>query len=412
MVDLRDLDTLLQRFNGFAESMYTAGEDAAVLSAMVRGIMGAENFGGNNKVDGYTNMVDLGGIVSACAEYTQGADAVLEALSDAVVYQVTGSDHPNACGLAVYYPLSLQGSQELSVFGSICPSPYYLSFVDRQNHGSLDAVYADSYESDTWFEDDTWNWLGSYAMDDDTGYFDYSGEDDSYWTYLDDYEYAESTLITFDEEPQLDEDGIYHFVLSDEGWEYAADVYAVVFQMSADEEDYIELGETWDIDADWETGYFGDNFDGCWLSLPNGQDLATYIVDITADYVVYSSPVYLNGERTNLRMRQTWDGTVTVEGAWAGIDENGSSSREIIKLQDGDEIVPFYYSYSVETGEEGSYTGLTFIVDGELVIGYDTLEEGDYYYAFCIDDIYGNDYTTDFVTFYVDEDGEIYFYED
>ena len=124
VVDLRRMDTLLQRFNSFADSMYTAGEDPAALSAMVRGIVAADNFGGNNKVDGYTNMVDLGGLISACADWTEGAVEALEALSDAVVYQVTGSDHKNASGLAVYYPLSVQGSQELSVFGSVCVRPY------------------------------------------------------------------------------------------------------------------------------------------------------------------------------------------------------------------------------------------------------------------------------------------------
>ena len=41
----------------------------------------------------------------------------------------------------------------------------------------------------------------------------------------------------------------------------------IVYQVSDDGKDYIELGETFDVDADWEKGTFKDYFDGCtcWL---------------------------------------------------------------------------------------------------------------------------------------------------
>lgn len=406
VVDLSRLDTLLVSFNAFAESMYGAGSDSEALASMIRGIERADNFGGNNKSEGYTNMVDLGGLLSACADWTEGADAALAALRDAVIYSVSGATHRGVSGLSLYYPLSVQGSQELSVFSDICTSPYYLAFVDEHNRSSVNGGEYNGGWLDEWFYD----WFG----DDDIWYWPPEpGAEDGYWDYLDGYEQTgESPLITFEIEPVLDEDGDYWFVLDDEGYDFAADVYGYVYELSPDGEDLIELGETYDIIADWETGFFCDDFDGWWLSLPDGQNLALYIVETAADHIIYTSPVFLNGEETNLRLRQGYDGSVVIEGAWDGIDEYGAAAREIVKLQSGDSIVPIYYSYSLDDLEEAYYYGAEYTVRGTPEVTYDVMESGDYLFAFCIDDIFGDYYLTDFVMFYVDEYGDIYFYED
>ena len=428
VIDLGKMDVLLQSFNTFSDSLYQVSEDQTVLAELVRGIRAAENFGGNNKTEGYTNMVDLGGILNACSEYVDSAEAVLSALEDAVIYAVNGSDHTSASGLSTYYPLEVQGSEEMTVFGDLCVSPYYLSFIDRQGHGSVSSGDTDSYDSGTWFENGTWSWDTDYSFTEGwSGWEDwwnleqwedwdysYGEEDQDYWNYIDDFsQTGESALITFEVPPQLDEEGNYYFVLDDNGYVNTADVYAMVYQISYDGEDLIELGETYDLDVDWEYGYVCDYFDGRWLSLPDGQNLALYIVDVTDDYILYSSPIELNGEETNLRIRQTWDGEVTVDGAWDGIDDNGAAARNIIKLQKGDVIVPLYDSYTVEDFEAGGYTGWEYTLDSdELEIRYDYMESGDYLYCFCIDDIYGDYYLTDFVTFFVEEDGSVSFYLD
>ena len=205
----------------------------------------------------------------------------------------------------------------------------------------------------------------------------------------------------------MDDDGIFYFVLDDEGYENTSDVIAYVYQMT-DDERYLEIGETYDLEADWDEGYFADAFDGYWLSLPDGQNLATYIVDVTDDYVIYSSPILLNDEETNLRIRQTFDGKVTVEGAWEGISENGASARNIVKIGTGDTVVPMYYSYDYDD-EESVFYGEEYDVSKKLTVEYALLSEGEYFYSFCIDDIYGDYYETDPVVFYVDGNGEVSF---
>ena len=397
VIDLSKIDNLILSFNSFAKNMYDAGEDASNLADMIRGIEEVDNFGGNNKTEGYTNMVDMGGICDACSAYADGADKVNQALDAAIVYQVTGSTHPDVSGLSMYYPLSIQGSNELSLFSKVSVSPYYVSFVDRLGKTVATSESFDDYTPDQWFEDDEWEY-GELS-------------DDNYWDYLDDYEQTgESPYITFDEEPAVDENGTLGFKLDENGIDNAADIYALVYELSDDGEDIIEIGETIDIQGDWDTGRFYDNFDGYWLSLPDGQNLATYIADSTDDYVVYTSPILLNGEETNLRMRQYYeDGRVEIEGAWDGINEAGAASRDIIKIESGDKITPVYYAYDLDTFDEAAYEGAEYEVRGTLEINYEYLAVGEYYYAFNIDDIYGDYYISDVAIFNIDEDGNITF---
>lgn len=397
VIDLSKIDNLILSFNSFAKNMYDAGEDASNLADMIRGIEEVDNFGGNNKTEGYTNMVDMGGICDACSAYADGADKVKQALDAAIVYQVTGSTHPDVSGLSMYYPLSIQGSNELSLFSKVSVSPYYVSFVDRLGKTVATSESFDDYTPDQWFEDDEWEY-GELS-------------DDNYWDYLDDYEQTgESPYITFDEEPAVDENGTLGFKLDENGIDNAADIYALVYELSDDGEDIIEIGETIDIQGDWDTGRFYDNFDGYWLSLPDGQNLATYIADSTDDYVVYTSPILLNGEETNLRMRQYYeDGRVEIEGAWDGINEAGAASRDIIKIESGDKITPVYYAYDLDTFDELAYEGAEYEVRGTLEINYEYLAVGEYYYAFNIDDIYGDYYISDVAIFNIDEDGNITF---
>ena len=415
VTDLSGMDGLLEDFNSLAKEIYSKSEDRDVLTSIVRKINAVDNFGGNNKAEGYTNMVDLGGIIKACKKWSDKAGSASDTLSNTVVYSISGSDHPKASGLSIYYPLRVEGSKELKIFESVCISPYYMSFVGRQGYGSANNGDLDEYDEEELFEGGFWDWLDSFLFDEDTGEYDFEYDDDEggFWDFLDGYEEdAQSEIITFSEEPDISGNGDYCFTLDDSGCSNTSDVLALVYQ-DMNDGTLIELGETYDVDVDWDTGYVRDNFDGCWLSLPDGQNLATYVVDVTDDYVIYTSPVLLNGEETYLRMRQYFDdGAVKVEGAWEGIDEYGASDKRVIKLQKGDSITPTYFCIDEEGDDLDEYEGEAYTVKSEkgtLKVGYDYLYEGDYAYSFCITDVFGDDYITDPVTFRL-ENGEISFY--
>ena len=63
----------------------------------------------------------------------------------------------------------------------------------------------------------------------------------------------------------------------------------------------------------------------------------------------------------------------------------------------------------MDNDEEAEYAGQEFTVSGDIEIKYDQMAMGQYYYSFYIDDIYGDYYITDHVTFNIDENGEVTF---
>lgn len=412
VVDLAKIDPLLQAFHRFSEELYEATEDAPTLATVARAMGEVDNYGGNNRAEGYTNMVDLGGLVTAAKDATPSANEVLKALDAAVLYHVEGASHSAARGLSVYYPLQVEDAQELALFEQVCTSPYYLSFVDRQAHGatyaggSQDDEY-EEYDDSTWFDGDgLWEWLWS---DEDGEEGTQSAQDDDYWDYVDEHS-DESSVIAFEDEPQVDDEGIYWFSLTEEALDNTASVSALVYMRSEDDAYDLSLGETYDVNADWDKGVFEDAFDGQWLSLPDGQNLCVYVAESADDYVVYTSPVMLNGRDTNLRIRQNDDdGSCVVEGAWDGIGEDGASARGITKIVSGDKIVPLYDAYGVDSDEETTYEGETYVVKGKLSIDYGSLGKGTYTYGFCIDDVFGDYYLSDTVEFAVDKKGNVSF---
>ncbi len=388
IIDLEKLDELVIAFNDYAKELYEASDSN--LSGIVRGVSNADNFGGNNKSEGYTNMVDLGGIIDECSAYADGS-AVKKALKDCIVYNINGKDHKKASGLSIYYPLQLQGSSELTTFSGVCVSPYYLSLVDRVAKGYSD----NGYTNEVFFTED-----GDWSCEDCSA--DYVED-----TYFDDYTEGggESSLIHFTIEPTMTDEGSYGFQLTADSLDNTSSVSAFIYY-DIDGGEAVEIGETYDVIADWNQGLFVDNFDGYWLALPDRQILATYIVGCDDDCMVYTSPILLNGKETNLRLRVYSDYSVVIDGAWDGIDECGAASREIKKLKSGDVIVPLYYTDSDDgdmyEGDEYKYS------EGDSII-YDELYEGDYEYCFQIEDVYGDYYYTDFADFGIDEEGNITF---
>lgn len=410
VVDLSKIDDVVKNFNTFSQDLCNAAGSSSNLANIVRGVYNADNYGGNNRSEGYTNMVDLLGIVDACERYVPSGNEVRKALEAAVVYNKTGSDHKTAGGLSVYYPLMVQDSDELAMFQQVCVSPYYLTFVDTVERTSAQDATDAVFDLNSWFDDGEWEWSSAYDYNYDTGLFgfDFDVLDEEYWSFENEsQETGQSPLISFSQKPDYDKDGSYNFVLSDKAREYAVSVSAYVFEVWGDEA--IELGETCDVYGDWETGAFHDDFDGSWISLPDGQNLATYVAEWTDDYIVYTSPIRLNGEVTSLRMKQSFDSwDIVVEGAWDGIDENGMAARDIRKIVKGDKIVPLYFSYDNDT-DDPDVEGESYKVKDDFKVGYDQLQGNEYEYSFIIEDVYGDYYMTDPARFSI-EDGDIMYW--
>ena len=375
LVDLSKIGALAAAFESYAEHLYNATDDEANFAPICRAINSAENFGGNNRSEGYTNMVDLGGLIAAGSEWSDNAKAAREAEDAAIAYQVQGPGHKDASGLSVYYPLQVQGSSELSIFRDVAVGTHYLALVDKIAYGFANGGSWAGYDPNT-----PWDW--NSMVPDST----------------------QSTAITFTQEPTLDENGVYYFVLSEKGLNYTESVEAQVRVYSDDGQDCLSLGMTSDVIADWNTGRVEDNFDGLWFSLPDGQNLSVNLVDERDGYDIYTSPVKVNDDYTNLRFAWYHDsGEVKLMDLWDGVSDNGIAARPEDSLKPGDRIVPRFDAFNQETFEEGEYSGWEYTWEAGDNLAFGLLPDGDYLYSFVIDDIFGGSYVTDFTGFVIEQ---------
>ena len=387
ITDLSKLDELLVSFNNTAKEIYESESSADI----IRAIQKADNFGGNNRNEGYTNMVDLKGLLNSAAPYISNAEDTLEKLDNAVISVVNGPQHEGAGGLSLYYPLSVQGSDELSTFADVCTSTYYLAFVDRVAYGNSSDDY-ESYDNSYISQDcqNIWDcgYSGAENIDGSSENYDFDSESS----------YIEIGNVYFDE------NGTYTVpVINGDYFSYATCSLFAEFDGAS-----VYLGEDDNVIIDGENMLIQDNFDGSWPAL-EGYPLAIEAVSLTDDMTVYTCPIRLNGEDTNLRIEYHYsDNSWKVLGAWDGIDpETGAAAKETIRLKAGDVIAPLYlaiydedYEY-IEAGE--------FVLDGEPEIEYLTLFDGDFSYSMTLYDIFGNYTYTPAVTFEIDENGDVYF---
>ena len=199
VTDLARIGDLRTAFDAYAKDLYDIIDQGKDFAPIVRAINNVDNFGGNNETEGYTNMVDMGGLIAAGRQWSENADAAWNSLINAVKYEVKGPDHKYSTGLSMYYPLQIQGSDELSIFKDVCISAYYLGIVDKVAYGYANGGNMDTYAEDSSFPDllDLWAQSGG----DDMNEF-FSAAD---WSYLDDMETTQSSAITFTELPNVDD---------------------------------------------------------------------------------------------------------------------------------------------------------------------------------------------------------------
>ena len=391
IIDLSKIDDVLISMNEAFRVVYEQGD----LGDVTRAVLEADSFGGNSVSEGYSNMLDLGNMLDQLSGYGQEVRDASQTLQSCVLYTMNGRLHKNASGLSVYYPVSIQGSEELKIFSQICPSNYYYALIDKIAYGAENGSAAD-YDNSTLLSDmaDINEWLGEESG--------FTGDVSTNAGEFADIEIGQMGVSDI----YFDEDGIY--TVSFDNMDELAYACCSV-GMDDDADGFFYLGTTEEVIYDIDRNCVTDNFDGLWPCI-NDNLLALELVNTTDSCSIYTCNVLLNDEiETNLRIEYDWEyDEWSVIGIWDGIDEEtGMASREVYELQDGDVITPAYYWFSVDDDEDWYY-GDDIVVDGDLEITYEYLPEGVYYYCFELHDIYGNVYYTPFTLQYVDEDGEVW----
>lgn len=376
LTDLTKLTPLLDAYEAFGEEAFVAAsQDAGFFAQLGRAAAQSENYGGNTREQGYTNMVDLGHLARQTAWMLPSAQQVSDALAECVIYQVGGVYRSEATGLSCYY--SYSGDLD-----------------DFNGYIGVGAGIAFKH-------------LYAYGL---TGEMAEGG--DEYLESLDIQELPELvTLADTDWDGaalEVDEEGTAFLTLGPEADDILAGIGFSLYYVDEENDGMLLLGTDNDLTADWESGVFYDNFRGVWGAI-DGSLVYMELSYEGEDYNLYSVPILLNGEAYNLQVvydftAQEW----SILGASQGLDESGMASKELRLLEEGDVITTIWKmaSYSGEDDFE-MYAAEELTVTAETSFGETELFDGSYAMVFEMWDAAGNYAYSDVVTFDCAE-GEIW----
>ena len=380
VTDLSKIDRLLEAYNemGTAALMGTA-EEPAVFTSFSRGAVYAENYGGNTEEEGYTNMVDLGHLCRNNAYLLPDSSVeVQKALEDCIVYKVNGPYRTEASGLSCYhsYNADIENFVDYTEVGC---SEAFKYFYGYGLSGEMSKAGIQYLQDKGVHEEDI-------AVD--SGMLDISVLE-GWDVYIDDYGNAVLDVLPRGAEPIVN---VRTKVVMDDG---VSDYFRF-------------MGESGQINYDYEEGIFTSQITGYWPSI-DGNFVFTRMLYQGEDYTVYSVPVLLNGEEYNLRVVYDHDKQdYTVLGARKGLTDEGMPDKHLVHLQPGDVLTTIYLDRSL-TGEGGfdHRAGANITVTEETMFYEAPLPDGRYSFLFEMTDARGKTAWSEMADFELDE-GYIY----
>ena len=376
LTDLTRLTPLLEAYEAFGQEAFAAAaEDPGFFAELGRAAAQSENYGGNTREQGYTNMVDMGHLARQTAWMLPSAQGVLDALADCVLYQVGGVYRSEATGLSCYY--SYNGDVD-----------------DFNGYATLGESLAFKY-------------LYAYGL---TGELDESGME--YLSELNIEELPDRlTLADTDWDGaalDVDEEGTSFLSLGPEAGDILSSIGFSLFYVDEENDQMLLLGTDNDMTADWDNGTFYDNFRGVWGAI-DGHLVYMELSYEGDDYNLYSVPILLNGEEYNLQV--AYDFTAeewSILGARQGIDDSGMADKELRLLEEGDQITTIWQLASFSGDDDFEmYTAEELTVTADTSFGEAPLPDGTYSMVFEMQDTVGNYAYSDAVLFDC-RDGEIW----
>ena len=361
VTDLSKVSELLAAYDDFGrEALALAVDDPAFFTYFSKIANSVENYGGNTREQGFTNMTDLGNLALKSKELLPGtSETVTEALKNCVVYKVNGKYRPDSAGLSCYY--SYNGDvEDFNAYANIGPA-------------------------------DSFKYLYAFGL---TGELSNDGMD-----YIAEMNYnALPELLTLnsvnwqDMPLTVDEEGNATLTLGSEAMDIMSSLTFELYYADPKEDILLCLGSDNDIIADWENGIFKDNFRGVWGSL----DGALCYMEIAYEgdsYNQYSVPILLNGEEYNLLVIYDFEtGKHSIEGARKPLDESGAADKNLRYLVEGDEIQTVHYVMSI-SGDDEELTAVpidTITVTPETTFAETELGDGFFIMMYVMRDSQGN----------------------
>ena len=361
VTDLSKVKALASAFNKASETLFIATQDTNSMRLIAQAASRAENYGGNTPAQGYTDMVDLGDLMKkADPVLSPHANSVVKALDDAVIYSVNGGNHMNAHGLSVFYPLQMNSevfNRYEEITDEITGNTSYLRYL-AVKYGNYDKV--------------NWSKKGKASAEEAK------------------VEPIEEGDFKIKFKQSVDSDHRLRLTFT-QGFDAVASVRFQLGRYDEDDSVYWPLGTDSNINADWKTGVFTDNFEGKWLAI-DGNFVNAQVVNMTDDYTVYAIPVNLNDKRTNLIAAWYYDsGRLEVIGAYDGVDEaSGTVAKNMHLLTDGDKVAFLFDATDIQTGDAVEIELATITWNKNLALEDTDLGDGDYLYRYIIEDLFGN----------------------
>ncbi len=345
LFDLSHYGEFADAFDSFSAGLLSAVDgDGLENFHIVNATQQTSKFGANGYEEGSSNLIDLYGFAKALAGFNERAEELLFGIEKLISYNVNGTGRSGCGGVSLYFPLKYDKA-ELERYLTLCPSENYKKYFGR--------IYSDIPEETIAFSD-----RGSA------------------------------------------EGGVFQISLTEESRKYIKSVEFTLLQSEGegDERTTKCMGVDNDAEADWESLTFCSNFRGTWLSLGNVY-LYYNVLESNECHIIFSAPVLVNGERSNLRFMFVWDegafngGKYEVIGLWDGLDQNDLAEKGIRPLKEGDWITVL-----TRESETAQADGEFELIEGETVtIGADggeikelPVSGNEFEYMFLVTDIFGN----------------------
>ncbi|MEG0935813.1 MAG: clostripain-related cysteine peptidase [Clostridia bacterium] len=393
LVDLAALsgeaENLLSLFSEATNQMILDGQYAEVSKAR----SGAKAFG-YDEFD-HIDLIDLAGRVGGDA-----AQALIERMEQAIVYNRTTRNCGGANGLSVYFPY-----YEPTVLDSMLTIYDGLSWPDAytqliRNFTTVLAggqIMIDTQESP--FSHGGGGLFSASALDDPdaTAGFSSSSWFDAVLA-ASEAQYIEANHLS-DDQLLLSEKGDgYVLSLSEAQWALVDNVQQQVYV--DDGSGYIDLGSD-DLAQYDDDGDLICAFDYEWVAL-NGQIVPYYAGEYTekeGGYFCYTGfvPVKLNGR--DMQLCLAWDSEHDggyVMGARPVYGQGNPMWRGLVPLAAGDVVQPIcaYYTYD-EQFEDNYPLGDALTIDGPVQVSYEKLDDFDVLLTLMLTDVYANSHWTE-----------------
>ena len=368
LTDLTKLTPLLEAYESFGQEAFAAAaKDPGFFAQLGRAASQSENYGGNTKEQGYTNMVDMGHLARQTAWMLPSAQSVCDALDVCVIYKVSGIYRAESTGLSCYYS--------------------YNGDLDDLN-GYINMGTGIAFKH-----------LYAYGL---TGKMAEGG--DAYLASLNIQQLPVITTLAdmnWDGAPlDLNDEGSSILTLGPEAKDILAGIGFSLYYVDETNDRMLLLGTDNDLTADWENGVFYDNFRGVWGAI-DGHLVYMELSFEGEDYNLYSVPILLNGEAYNLQVAYNFTAeNWSILGASQELDESGMASKELRLLKEGDVITTIWKLASYSGNDDfAMHAAEEVTVTADTAFGEAPLFDGKYSMIFEMWDAAGNYAYSDAVTF-------------